>query len=419
MTVAETTAGDGLSVAALVEEAAARAGPWPGTVPFVANLERLVRSAESTGALNATGRQVLHKVAVRHLRNLRHLHAHLQRHPEGRPPERAIVVTGLPRTGTTLLHNLLALDPDHRVLRLWEALRPVGPAAGGPSAEALEAQAQRWLDAFHRTVPGFRAIHGATATGPEECDALLQNTFASQHFDDMFDAPDYSAWLAAAPLAAEYRHYALQLGVLAGTSSPGAASAGAASAGTVSPGAASAGAVSAGAASPGARWALKSPSHLGHLDALLGALPGCTVVLCHRHPRQAVASYASLVHTLRRAYSDRASPAVAGRHALTRAAEAMARALAVRDATRGAAFVDVSYATLVRDPVGAVHALYARLGRRVAPGVEERIRGWVAANPQHKHGPHRYDLAGFGLDPGGVDAAFASYLDRFGPLAPA
>lgn len=246
------------SVADLIDEAAARAGPWDGDVPFAGTLALLVDSCRRTGALNPTGRDVLHKAAVRHLRNLRYVQAYVDAHPEvvTRQLHAPLVVTGLPRTGTTLLHNLLACDPAHRVLRFWEALHPVPPAAGGPSAEALQAQAGRWLEGFYRLVPEFRAIHGATPTGPEECDALLQNTFASQHFDDMFDAGAYSAWLARAPLVDEYAHYALQLRVLTGPAP--------------------------------VTWALKSPSHMGHLDALIGALPGATVVLCHRDPHQVV-----------------------------------------------------------------------------------------------------------------------------------
>jgi hypothetical protein len=378
-----------VSVAALLDEAAGRAGPSAGDVPFTETLGLLVGSCRDTGALNAVGQEVLRKVAMRHLRNLHQLRSHVDAHPgvAATPLPAPVIVTGLPRTGTTLLHNLLAADPAHRVLRFWEALHPVPPGQGGPSAASLQAQAQRWLDGFYRLVPDFRVVHGATPTGPEECDALLQNTFASQHFDDMFDARGYSAWLAGAPLKAEYAHYALQLRILA-ASSP-----------------------------PGTTWALKSPGHLGHLDALLDALPDCTIVLCHRDPRQAVASYASLIHTLRQAYSDAVSPVDVGRQALTRAATGMGRALDVRDEAGEGAFVDVSYEALVDDPVGAMGTLYAELGRPLPPDVQDRMRRWTAANPRHRHGLHTYDLARFGLSAADVDAAFARYTDRFGTLA--
>jgi hypothetical protein len=397
MALTSPTPDGDLSVAALLDEAAAgvgEVGDLPVDVPFTGTLALLVTSCHKTAALNSTGERVLHKVAVRHLRNLLYLQAYVAAHPDvaGRPLEGAVVVTGLPRTGTTLVHNLLSLDPAHRFLRLWEALHPIPPEAGGPPAETRIAQAERWLDAFYRMVPEFQTIHAATPTGPEECDALLQNTFASQHFDDMFDAEEYSAWLATAPLSKEYGHYGLQLRVL--------------SRGGASP-----------AGTAGARWALKSPSHLGHLDALLAALPGATVVHCHRAPRQAVASYASLIHALRRAYSDRVSPTVVGRQALTRASTAMARALDVRRSAGERAFVDVAYHDLVTDPLAAVRSVYQRLGQRLVGDTEDRMRQWLASNRQHKHCAHRYGLARFGLREDEVDAAFGPYLERFGSMA--
>ncbi|MGH9283635.1 MAG: sulfotransferase family protein, partial [Acidimicrobiales bacterium] len=368
------------------EEAAARAGVDPVDVPFLANLDRLVASCRDHGDLSPVGATVLTRAAVRHLRNLLELAAHVAAHPAvaARPLPAPVVVTGMPRTGTTLLHNLLALDPAHRALRVWEALRPV-PPRDEAEAEERQARAAAWLEAFHRMVPEFQAIHAATPTGPEECDALLQNTFASQHFDDMFDAPAYSAWLATASLSAEYGHYALQLRALS-ASSP-----------------------------PGTTWALKSPSHLGHLDALRAALPGVTVVLCHRDPREAVGSYASLIHALRRPYSAVADPAVAGRQALQRASVAMGRALGVRDQA-SAGFVDVSYPLLEKDPLSAVRRVYEQTGRSLTAGAEAPMAAWVAANTRHLHGPHRYDLARFGLHEGEVVAAFEPYLDRFGDL---
>lgn len=383
----EPTPGPELSVAALVEEAAARTGSGSGDVPFTDTLALLTGSCQRSGGLSAAGWQVLRKAALRHLRNLLYVQSYVEANPDAadRRLDSPIVVTGLPRTGTTLLHNLVALDPAHRALRFWEALHPVPPGAGGPSAESLLAQAKAWLETFYRMAPEFRSIHAATADGPEECDALLQNTFASQHFDDMFDAEDYSAWLATAPLADEYRHYALQLRVL---SSP---------------------------VPSGTTWALKSPSHLGHLDALLSALPGCTVVVCHRHPREAVASYASLILAVRRPYNEDVSPDVVGRQALERATTAMGRALEVRDSVPSA-FVDVSYQELADDPLGTARDLYEQLGRPLEIGAEKGMRQWVADNPRHRHGSHRYDLAQFGLTEDRVDAAFGPYLARFGPL---
>lgn len=363
----------------------AGSGDW-GDLGFSANLERLVDSCHETAALNPLGQKVLRSVAVRHLVNRLAQHAHLAQHPEiaERDLGAPIVITGLPRSGTTLLHQLLAVDHRHRVLRFWEALHPIPPdPARRESRAELVAQATRWLEGLYEMVPAFRSIHGATPTGPEECDALLQNEFASQHFDDMFNASDYSRWLATAPLAQEYASFAVQLRIL---TTPG-----------------------------GGRWVLKSPSHLGHLDALLAACPQATIVHCHRHPNEAVPSYASLILNLRRAYSNRTSAAVIGRQALTRCQVAVERALAVRR-HHPDRFVDVAYGRLVRDPVPTVRELYKRIGRSLPGRTETAMRQWLTAHPQHQHGVHRYRSDAFGLHRDALSAAMGSYLEELAPV---
>ena len=383
------TVPDQLSVPALLDEAAARSGlsDW-GDLSFTTTLQLLLDSCRETADLNATGWNVLHRAVLRHLRNRLYLQAHAASasdRPGGPAVAAPVVITGLPRTGTTLLHNLLALDPRHRVLRFWEALHPVPPdPARGTSEEALVAAAERWLERLYALTPGFRAIHGATARGPEECDALLQNSFASQHFDDMFRATAYSAWLNGAELAQEYAYYAFQLGVLTRPEDVA------------------------------RRWVLKSPSHLGYVATLRATFPDVVVVHCHRDPCQAVASYASLVLAVRGPNSDAVSFADIGAHALGRSALAMDRALSAREAAGDAGFVDVAYADLVADPLATVRRLYGRLGAELADDAAAAMAAWLADNPQHKHGRHRYTLEQFGLDAAEVTARFDAYLSRFG-----
>jgi hypothetical protein len=94
----------------------------------------------------------------------------------------------------------------------------------------------------------------------------------------------------------------------------------------------------------------------------------------------------------------------------------MGRALDARAGAPSTTFVDVAYRDLVHDPVQAVGAVYRQLGRELDGDLEVGLRRWVAANPRHKHGPHRYDLARFGLTEQGVEAAFERYLAGFGAV---
>lgn len=378
------------SVPSLMDEVAVRAGTddW-GDLGFTHPLGLLLDSCRDSASLTPSGRQVLRGTVLRHLGNRLALQAHVRRHPVLTAPASSqlmVIITGLPRTGTTLLHNLLAQDGEHRFLRLWEALRPAQSHGDDQSERCAVATAQAWLERFYALVPSFKSIHPVTADGPEECDALLQNSFASQHFDDMFDARAYSHWFATTGLLDAYRYYAFQLEVLSAFDDQ---------------------------TKP---WVLKSPGHLGHLDALLHVFPHALVVHCHRHPTQAVTSYASLIRAVRSPHTDRLDPAVVGRQALERSMLAMKRALEIRDATTGDRFMDVAYGHLVRRPLEVVADIYEQLGRLVPLVAQDRMRGWLRDHPQGGYGPHRYGLDEFGLSADEVVGSFSFYLSRFGSL---
>jgi hypothetical protein len=385
---------DRLSPQALMSAASERTGleHW-GDEGFIPALSLLVESSLATGRLTPTGHQVLRSATVRHLRNRLYVQAHLDRNADAgdAPLEAPLVITGLPRTGTTLLHNLLAQDPRHRFLPLWQALHPVPSEAGqGPDEATLRAQAEVWLERFYTMIPGFRAIHPLTPAGPEECDALLQNAFASQHFDDMFDAEAYSRWFYESDLDREYAYYALQLRIL--TRGPEATK----------------------------RWVLKSPGHIGQLESLRRSLPGVRIVHCHRDPASSVPSYASLILSVRRPNSALLSPERIGEQALWRSTTAITRALRARARSGSGsgeeAYFDLAFGDLVAEPIAAVAQIYDWLGVRLDPVAESAMRRWLAENPADRHGPHNYEAAFFGLTPERVTTGFGAYLDRFEPL---
>ena len=371
-----------------MEEATARTGldDW-GALGFAERLQLLLDSCADTGRLSAVGWRALHKNALRCLENRLRLQAYVTAHTEvaDEPLPTPVVITGLPRTGTTLLHSLVALDPANRFLPFWQALRPVPPdPSNGLSEDSLVEEAETWLRRLYERAPEFRAVHASTAHTPEECDVLFQNAFASWHFEIAFRADAYSDWLGGATLFDEYAYYGLQLKALTHSQ-------------------------------PGRRWVLKSPSHLGHLDALVRTLPDATVVHCHRTPLASIPSFVSLVVAVRTPYSAEVSPEEIGRQWLQRFSTAWERELAARDRHGDDRFVDISYRKLVADPIGSVGALYDRLGRRVSGDFHGRMQRWLADNPRHKHGVHHYALDQFGLTAQDVMAAFASYGERFAP----
>jgi hypothetical protein len=270
----------------------------------------------------------------------------------------AIVIGGLPRTGTTLLQELLALDGDNRALRNWETYEPLPPLSGA-RASVTESQrhARERLAVFDRMAPEFRDIHPMSYDGPEECNALLAHTLASIQFPIMFKAPRYSEWLLGADLSPFYAAHAALLNGLPWPTG-------------------------------GERWVLKSPMHLLAYDVVEDLLPtGSLLVEIRRDPTVVIASWCSLVTNARRVFSGhRDPPAVLAdewadfwRRAIERRADSGVRM----------PYLTLEYNDLVRDPVASVSTIYARLDRPVTRTFERQMRMWIRG--QDRDPRHRYD----------------------------
>jgi hypothetical protein len=352
-------------------------GPWQEA------LQRLLDSLQATADLDAmrqeqTARQLAHSLATRHRLQLAG--------PPERVPDDPIVVVGFPRSGTTLLQNLLASHPEHLAHPLWALRRPLWTEAERDHAIA---EAGSWLDLLHQLTPDFARIHPMHALRPDECSWLLRQSFATEVYAYQYVVPDYAAWLASADLRWAYAELAQQLGHLGHASRSGV----------------------------GRRVLLKDPCHLWHLDALLDTFPRATLVHLHRAPHQVVPSLASLIAAMQSFGTRQRSPDDVGAYAYELAASAMERMLAVRadlpERHPDVTVVDLSYRELVSDPVAACHRICRAAGSATHPGVAHRITDWLDHNPAGKHGRHRYTLEGFGLDADAVTARFAPYTDRF------
>jgi hypothetical protein len=227
-------------------------------------------------------------------------------------------------------------------------------------------------------------MHPMGARLPQECVALTAHDFATMIFHTTYHVPSYQAWLDGADLRWVYASHRRQLQYLQWRC-------------------------------PGERWVLKSPGHLWALDALLAAYPDAGIVQTHRDPLKVVASLTSLITLLRSLATDRIDPFEIGRDWTQRLADGLEKSMAVRE--RGPCqegqFFDVHFAEFMRDEIGMVRRIYSHFGLELTPAAEARMRRFLAANPQEKHGVHRYTLAA-GLDPVTERRRYAAYQQRFG-----
>ena len=293
-----------------------------------------------------------------------------------------LFVLGLPRTGTTALHRLLAADPAHQGLEFWLAQAPQPrPPREAWAADPVFARLDEALRRHHVEHPEFAGVHYLAADQVEECWQLLRQSMRSISFECLAHLTGYSAWLADQDWTAAYRRHRRNLELI-------------------------------GLPDAGRRWVLKNPSHLFALDALLAVYPDARVVVTHRAPRVALASACSLAAQASAGWSDMFTGEVIGADQLELWARGMEVFLAARARHDPGGFCDVDYESFVADPIGTVERLYGYFGMTFSGAAADAMRALVADSAGAAGSPaHVYSLADFGLTAGQVDERFAGYLD--------
>ena len=343
----------------------------------------LLDSLKDDAALNFAGRVTNREVVVGSLINrlllteaCKRRHAFFQR-----PLKPPIIVFGLPRSGTTLLHRLLAMDPANRAVPWWELARPVTVSDSEGQPDRRRQILHKKLHWRQRAMPDLDRKHYTRVDTPEECIWLLASTFLSPLFWASAPVYGYLDWYKNQDRLQAYYEYRQLLQVLQ-------------------------------AADPTRRLALKSSTHTGAIEALLRTVPGALLVQTHRNPVEATVSLASLFHSVHSRMTDRLDVLRMTRALLSFHEHQITCNLAARDANPGVIF-DVHYDRLVADPVGVVKDIYEHYNLAWSEEFEERLNCYVSQNPRGKHGAHRYAPEDFGQTAEAISERFAAYNERF------
>jgi len=349
---------------------------------FLEPMAFLLESVEREAKLNALGRFVFFQHMVQLLRNRLHLELDWKLDPEiaRRKIPKPLFITGLPRTGTTLLHSLLAQDTKIFAAPLtWEVIYP-SASQGDDERRIRRAEGQlKWFDLL---VPRFRAIHPVAAELPQECVAIMSHCFMSEEFDTMFDLPGYISWLEGQDQRGVYAFHKRFLQNLR----PG---------------------------RPERRFVLKAPAHLRSLEAIFDIYPDAHIIHTYRHPLKVLPSLSNLAFTLKSAFSYNVNPFELGPSVVEYCLRNLRKFFASLERLPANSYTDVSYTDLVRNPLPVVRQIYARLGEQLTLEAEARMVRFLAENPQGKWGRHIYSAANFGLDLRAAEEQFRFYTDRF------
>lgn len=382
-----TRAGTALRVDDLLAAARAKTGLDDfGDGWFHEPLGVLVAALNAEAELSELGLELTRRRLVALLVDRLRLRALQHAHPEilDVEPVVAAEICGLPRTGSTLLHRLLASAPALTSTLSWETSYPIPFPGEGPDSAERKRRARERMELFLRLSPDFGDIHTVVWDGPEEDVILVDRSFTSMSFDSFYRVPGYGDWLRAADQRPAYDELRQWLQVLQWQDP----------------------------ARAGERWILKSPHHLTAVDTVLDTFDGCKIVMTHRSPTRAVPSYASMVATISAQYSDTVAPTALGPYWSDRFATSLREFTAVRE-RRPDRFVDVRYDAMLADPVGQAMRVLGELD--LSPDAADRaaFESYVERDRRERHASHSYTAADFGLSEERLERDFAFYTEVY------
>ena len=350
------------------------------------NLSRLVDDMVAEADLSPIGVEVAAADVILPLRNRLQITKWRNDNPAvaSQRVERPIIIIGQPRTGTTILYDLLAQDPELRAPLTWEVDHPFPvpqPATYATDPRIAETQAQ--LEMSEQLIPGFMKFHPMDALVGQECVRIFAGTFCSMIFTVQYRLPNYQRWLMhEANHSPTYRYHRkflqhLQSGV------------------------------------PG-QWLLKTPAHLWQLTDLLAEYPDALLVQTHRDPLVVMSSTSALMCHLRRLASDNPTIPEAAEQCSGEIVLGLNRELQWFDdgAVDASRIINVQFADFMRDPFATIRTIYGKLGRELTPTAETLMREHLSAHPGDRGG-NRYTWADTGLDAAELREKVWAYQERF------
>ena len=357
-----------------------------GDDSFRPALDTLIDAINKEAELTLVGRMIQKSKLLSALIQRLRVAALLKRHPEihSVDPGRIIMITGLQRTGTTLLHRLLHSHPRVRGISGAESLEPVPINAMHNTRKTnfrMRAKAAERLIAW--LSPDFMAAHPIAHEAPEEDVMLLDLNFMSQLPEAILHVPSYSQWLEQQDHTRTYEYLRTMLKILCWQW-------------------------------PTPNRVLKTPHHLEYLDVFSRIFPDATIVQTHRDPLKTLPSFCSLVAHSRAIFSDHVDPVEIGRHWGRKNRRMVDSSLQCRANLEEVKFVDVSYYDLMENPVSQLRRIYQRAEIEFTDEAEREAGLFLQQNQQHRFGRHAYQLDDFGLSEQWIEDNFSDYRQQFG-----
>ena len=357
-----------------------------GNPLFEEGFNKLVDSINNEADLNEIGIQAQHHRLIGVLSNMLRIEDAVINHPEilNEQIVGPIVIVGLPRTGSTMTHRLLAADPRHTAMLWWEGRYPAmlpNEERGKPSERMALGKAE--VDAVVAASPEALTIHPWDYKGADEEILLLEHTFFSTVPESFMRLPSYSSWVEDQDHIHAYNQLKIMLQYLQ-WQNPGREK---------------------------KRWVLKSPHHLGFIDKLLMVFPDSKVIQTHRDPQKTVPSFCSMCANLFEPLTNSYDKNNIGSHWANKLSKVLNHCMDVSNANPDN-FLNLDFLRMIEDPIAEMSIVYKFIDQDFTDQAENAMTAWKEEN-QHEMGSHHYSLEEFGLAPTFIETNFNEYINQY------
>ena len=329
-----------------------------------------IKALEEEANLNLMGRLRIRQEILVYLKARLQIEDTYKRHPEieNEVIRQPILATGQGRSGTSMLQNVLAANPDYGTLLHWEMLEPCPPPEKATYLTDPRIERQdRWITQWNRVVPTLESMHEFNARMPFECTVVMGIPFQSDaYICGWVQVPSFHAYIAQLDPTLPLLFLKRVLKLLQWKN-------------------------------PRKHWVLKDVALLGKLDAVLKVFPDACIVWSHRDPVRAMTSFINMLGTMQWAHSD--TPLGYGSLEVFRNPHMMAAQFnAVIDQIESgvipaAQLYNVQYLDLVRDTLGTLDRIHEYFGIALSTQGREGMARYMRENPRDSRPPHRYAAA--------------------------
>ena len=355
---------------------------------FLPPLERLLEGLNHEAALNSLGKQFHSTRLTDLLANRLRLEHWIDQHPDILDEEilKPIVVIGLPRTGTTMLHRSIAAD-NQLLAPLWYEVRQPSPLNEDFERDDRRIPiAQAEVAAMLQASPELAAIHPMDPVAADEEIMLLEHAFMSTVPECYGFMPEYGESLYEQDQSAAYDYLYLQLQFLQWQKRKKELT--------------------------GERWLLKTPHHLHYPEHLFQRFPDAVVIQTHRHPLEVIPSYGSMMAALASPFTDTLDPAAMAQHWATKWQRGLAKTRAFRDEGYDDRYFDLWFKNSVSDPEAVIRSIYKFTGQTLTSATLAEMARWREMNARENRPEHHYALSDYGFTSSRLEDQFGDYISR-------